>query len=376
LSKYIAKLEEISTLGSKNEYLRDWQAQGNKVMGWLCTYVPEELIYAAGILPIRVMGDESVDLGEADAYLHSNICSFARSCLALALKKTYNGLDGLIGGNTCDAMRRLGDIWRSYFRPPFVHVLSIPHKISEQSVKFYKKEIEGLKANLEEFIGRSISKQDLQEAIQQYNLTRTYLQKLNGLRVHDSPVLSGAEMLAIVKASMVLPRPACNALLENILADLTQNPPLREPRPRIIISGSVLDNPLYIKAIEDLGCWIVAEDLCTGSRYYWDLVNVSLDPIDALAQRYIGRIPCARMRPYTGRFNHLLHLVESFKADGVIYEKIKFCDLYGDDYPMFKAGLEERQIPHLELEREYGGASMGQIRTRIEAFLEMLTIGK
>jgi benzoyl-CoA reductase/2-hydroxyglutaryl-CoA dehydratase subunit BcrC/BadD/HgdB len=98
--------------------------------------------------------------------------------------------------------------------------------------------------------------------------------------------------------------------------------------------------------------------------------------MEGLARRYIQRIPCARMRPYTGRFNHLVNLAGAFKADGVIYEKIKFCDLYGDDYPMFKAGLEEHGIPHLELEREYGAGSMGQIRTRIEAFLEMLTINK
>jgi len=376
LNENIARLKKINISGFNNEYINEWRARGDKVIGWLCTYVPEELIYAAGALPVRVMADEGTDLGEADAYLHSNLCSFARSCLASELKGKYDGLDGLVGGNTCDAMRRLGDIWRNYLKLPFAHILAIPHKMTDKAVDFYKREIEELKTNLEEFIGKSIPERDLQKAIQMYNQTRALLQKLNELRAQPNPPLSGAEMLSIVKAGMILPREIYNAMLETVLGDLSQNPRPSAPKLRIVISGSILDDPEHIRAIEEMGCWVVAEDLCTGSRYYWDLVDEKLEPMEALARRYIQRIPCARMRPYTGRFNHLVHLAEAFKADGVIYEKIKFCDLYGDDYPMFKAGLEEHRIPHLELEREYGAGSVGQIRTRIEAFLEMLTVNK
>jgi len=378
LNQELRAFLEISEAGVENEHLRSWLQEGKRVIGWLCTYVPEEIIYAAGLLPVRIMAEETIDLGEADGYLHPNICSFVRSCLASTLKNRYDFLDGLVSGNTCDAIRRLADVWRSYFPPPFVHILSIPHKISETAIEFYRQELEQLKIKLEEFTGKEISEQDLADSIDLYNRSRDLLKKINGLRVHPQPLVSGAEMLAIVKAGMLLPRPSYNELLERLLTSLPQRSPQEERRPRIVISGSILDQPQYLKEIEDLGCWVVADDLCTGSRYYWDLVEKNNKrPLEALASRYMSRVPCARMRPHIHRLQHLLQLVEAFKADGVIYEKIKFCDLYGDDYPMFKKGLEQRGIPHLELEREYGTAGgMGQARTRIEAFLEMLTSRK
>ena len=162
--------------------------------------------------------------------------------------------------------------------------------------------------------------------------------------------------------------------MERLLPELKNRAPLPKARARLLISGSLLDQTDFIQAIENLGVWVVTDELCTGTRYFWHLVNNHLEPLDALARRYLDRPPCARMRPYTRRVKHILELVKDFGVDGVIYEIIKFCELYGHDKPMVREDLERENIPVLELDLEYGagGSALGQVKTRVEAFLEML----
>ena len=165
-------LEELRNISqqplSENEYIKEWKDQGGKVVGWLCTYVPEEIIHAAGMLPVRVLGD-SVNIMDADAYLYANTCFFARSCLELGLQRGYDFLDALVAGNTCDPVRRLYDVWRKYLPVDTMQIISIPHKVTERAYEFYSNELNTLKEKLEEVRGKLISKESLKESLFDFN---------------------------------------------------------------------------------------------------------------------------------------------------------------------------------------------------------------
>jgi bzd-type benzoyl-CoA reductase N subunit len=364
-------LQQIRRESPDNKFVKEWKNQGKGVIGWFCTYVPEEIIYAAGFLPYRLTGS-SEEIKEADSYLYSNICSFVRSCLEGGVKDQYGFLDGIVSCNTCDAMRRLHDVWSRYLKTSFTRILAIPHKVSSNTLVYYKNQLNTFKTEMEGLIGRRISDTDLQSAIEIYNQSRSLLKELYELRKRDIPLLSGTETLDIVCAGMVMPKPQYNEILSHILTEVQKREVRFNAKARLLISGSIIDQPEYLKAIEDLGGLIVTDDLCTGTRYFWDLVDTESEPLDALARRYLYRTPCARMRPSDLRFTHLMSLIKDFRVTGVIYETIKFCDLYGYDRPMLKKILEQQGIPFLELEREYNVGGLGQIKTRVQAFMEML----
>ena len=371
-SKTLAELKRISESPLFNADVSSWISEGKKVIGWLCTYIPEEIIYAAGILPLRVMGSDEAKLGESEAYLYSNTCSYARCCFELGLNGNYSFLSGLVAGTTCDHIRRLYEVWQEYLDIPFTCLLSIPHKITDKSCRFFKLEVCKFKEKLENFIGSEITEQSLNQAVITYNKTRILLKRLYDLRKSESPMISGAEIQDVLTAGPRIPRDKYNTLLNMLLEEINNRDECYKGKVRLMLSGAVLDTSNFIMEIENQGGLVVVDELCTGSSYFWDLVDTRQKPLDALAKRYLQRAPCARMRPSSARYEHITKLAEDYHVDGVISLKIKFCDLYGYDSLLFKKRLERNGIPVLELEREYKDCGSGQMRTRVQAFIEML----
>ena len=375
--KVLEELKEASSPFPQSKAIQAWKAQGKKVVGWICTYIPEEIIEAGGMLPIRVTGAKAEDITEADAYLYANTCTFARGCLELALRKDYDFLDGVVSGTSCDPIRRLFDVWNNYLQTPFRHIVSVPHKITPEAEEFFAQQLRHLKQELEEFFQVDITTDKLRETIKLYNKSRELFRKLYDFRKSGGPLISGTETMEIIQASMRMPRAEFNSQLERLLAELPQRQvPSNGDRPRLMVVGSILDRPEFINAIESLGAIVVTDELCTGTRFWWNLTDTTLEPIEALAKRYLNHPPCARMRPFSMRMDFVMGLIKEFKVEGVIYEIIKFCDVYGHDKPVMKQKLEDAGIPVLELDLEYGMGGIGQIRTRVEAFLEMMKVGK
>lgn len=358
---------------SRYRFIKEQEEQGKKVVGWVCTYVPEELIYAAGMYPVRITGWAG-DTSVADGYLYSNVCSFARGCLEEGLKGSFDFLKGYVAVNSCDNIRRLYEVWDRYCKTPFTHIIKLPHKITEDSIVYFRDELLHFKERLEEFTGKQITDGSLQDAINLYNKTRILLKQLYELRKADSPPISGAETLDVVLAGLVMPKEIYNQKLEALLSHLSSRERIKGDRLRILLVGSELDNAEYIQVIEDLGGIVVTDDLCNGTRYFWDLVETNSDPVGALAKRYLRKAPCARMRPPTERLERIKKMVKDYRVGGIIYEMIKFCDLYGEDYPIFRDALSELDIPILTLTREYTFTGVGQMKTRIQAFFEALGV--
>jgi len=367
-----------STFPHAKEVL-DYKEQGGKVFGWLCTYVPEEIIHAAGVLPIRITGyREEVELDDGTAYLYVNSCSFSRSCFQLGLRGEYDFLDGVVGGSTCDGARRLFDVWRRYIGTPFHHVLNVPRKYTERAHQLYLDQVMKFKQHLEEFLGTTISDEALRQSVALYNESRSLLRDLYELRKLDEPPITGAETMEVLVASFHMPKELFNQWLRSLLSELSQSDIRHRSRARLMVAGSVMENPEFIRTIEGEGALVVADELCTSTRYWSDpvVLDGSMSPLEAISRRYLSNFPCARMYPSDERFDRIADLIKQFRVDGVISEIIRYCVPYAHDLPLLTDRLMEQGVPVLALDVEYGTSGSGQIKTRVQAFLEMLEARK
>jgi bzd-type benzoyl-CoA reductase N subunit len=371
----LTRFREINDTYPKTAHVLEAKQRGGKVFGWLCTYVPEEIIHAAGILPIRITGySHETELEDGSAYLYVNNCSFSRSCLQMGLRGEYDFLDGVVGGSTCDGSRRLFDLWRNYIGTPFHHVLTVPRKFTPEAQELYHLQVVEFKQHLEQFVGTEITEEQLRHSVDVYNESRALLKSLYDLRKLDDPPITGAETLEVLDSSFRMPKELFNEYLKDLLRDLPAATPARNGRARLMVTGSVLTNPEFIKTIEDQGGLVVADELCTSTRYWSDPVVISEGEtaLRAISRRYLTNFPCARMIPSEERFNRILGLTEDFRVDGVVNQIIRYCVSYAHDLPLLTQTLRDRDIPILALDVEYGTSGSGQIQTRVQAFLEML----
>lgn len=358
---------------NRYQLAQERKAQSQKVIGWVCLYVPEEIIAAAGFHPLRIVGGVSRETPAGDSYLYSNNCTFARSVLEEGFNRNLDFLDGLVACNTCDHIRRMFDAWIQYLHTPFTKILGIPCKVSETTLEYFTQELRLFRRQLEEAFGGAITDEALREAIRVYNRSRSLLMRLNDLRKQDPPPVLGSEVAEVIRAGWVLPRQRYNELLEEFLSQVERRDRSElADRPRMLLFGSELDDPGYYRVIEDEGAIVVADLLCGGSRYFWQEVKEEGDPIEAIAYRYLTRPPCNRMHPAEDRVRLLQERAQEFNVDGVIHQSIKFCDNYAGQYTIMKRGLDEIGIPVLNLEREYIMVGSGQMKTRVGAFLESL----
>ncbi len=340
------------------------------VLGWFCTYTPEEIIVAAGLRGRRILG-KTGGSARADAYLHTNLCAYVRACLNSALENGVGDLAGIIGVDSCDAMRRLFDVWRSDLSPGFSHMLALPHLRTPEAVRYYAAELNKLIGSLDEHFRLSISDEDLRHGIETVNETRSLLQKLSRLRCASSS-MSGRRFYEILCEAMTAPKEEFNSRWRDRVETFDSSVPDNGFTFRVVLAGGVLDDPWVLGAIEGSGGRVVADDMCCGSRYFEELTPTDEEPLMAIAKRYIFRPPCARMSDTGARVERLVRLVEESGAHGLIYYTVKFCDPHMLDWVTLSHELQSRGIRALRCETDYSVNERERMRTRIEAFLEML----
>lgn len=372
--------KEIVTT-NENAYVKKWKESGKAVIGYPCTYVPDEIIYAADILPYRLRGTGTTSSSIGDAYFGPVICSFPKCVLQLAGEGKFNFLDGAIIVPGCDSMRRLDECWRKAGDdypgtvPGFFHYFGVPHKVTDYSLKWSHEEALKLKQKIEEHFGVKITDEALKSAIRVYNESRRLLIQLDKLRAGDDLVITGEDALAVIMAASAMPRDEYNKLLRKTLAQMED---LKTPiagRKRLMLVGSVNDDLEFMKVIEDCGAVIVADTLCFGSRSYSDLTEEDGDPLFALTKRYLNHAYCPRMFGYyKERLKNIMDRARKAKVDGIILQNIRFCDLHGSENGIFERDLEKEGIPCMRMEREYGPLTeSGRVKMRIDAFLERIS---
>jgi bzd-type benzoyl-CoA reductase N subunit len=356
--------------------LQSWKDQRGKIVGYFCSTVPEELITAAGHVPFRMRATGSTSTEESDAYYSSINCSFPRHCFNQALTGEFKFLDGVVCVNSCDHVRRIFDNWIRFVpETPFVEVMSLPRKAGPDQVAWYRDEINMLREKLEKHFGVAITDKTLWDAIKLHNETRRLQKKLYELRKQEKPPITGAETLAVMVAGTAMPKEQYNDMLRELLDELGGAEGPGTHRARLMIVGGILDDPAYVQVIEEQGGLVVTDSTCFGTRLMWVEVDESLsDPAEALARWYVADRPsCPRFYgEHDNRTKYVIDMCREFNCDGVIGERLMFCDSWLVEHYMLGQDLKAEGIPMLKLDREYVTSGIGQLRTRVQAFLETM----
>ena len=374
-SKALKELEKVSgTL--LNSYIEEWKTQGKKVLGFNCSYFPEEIVHAAGLLPFRIRGTGCTETTLADSYLARANCSFARACLEHLLQGRYDFLDSAVFVYSCDHMCTAHNSWKALGKLPLIeNIISVPHTITEYGRKWYREEIANIKERIEEHFDLTITDDGLKEAIVACNETQRLQKKLYEFRERTSPPITGRQSLSVLVADSSMPKDDYNQLLRALIEELEISEGVSEYGYRLLVSGSVIDNPAMLKIIEDSGGLVVSDTLCFGARRcFREPIREDGDPLDAIADRYYSQILCPRMfDSYPQRFEFALDIAKRAKVDGVILQSIRNCDIHGIDNVMLERDFEKQGIPVLVMEREYDAlADAGRLKTRVQAFLERI----
>ncbi len=384
--------DKKSTILSKVEkYYQDYglrakelKNEGRKIIGYICSFVPLEIITASGCVPFRIRGDIQEPITKGDTLLETIVCPFVRSCFDLAVKGKYDFLAGIAIPHACDSMTRSYSTWVYSLDLPFSHFINIPSVVKESSFEFFNAELNEFRKALEKFVGKEISDNDIADAIDLHNENRVKAKELYEFRKLDPPMISGTELTKVLTVSSSLPISESNALFDEVLAELRQRkePPLKKG-PRILVDGACVDNVEFVKIIEDSGANVVVDTLCNGTRDFWPNTDVGGDPIDALAHRYLDKINCPKTYrgnvagtfegDITSRFGDIGFFAKEFKVDGAFLYVYKYCDPFGFEVPARKRYFETVNVPLLYIEDLYSGGTIGQLKTRVQAFLEIIT---
>lgn len=368
------------------ESITNWKKQGKPIVGYTCSYAPAEIFHAAGILPVRLRGIETDGMEIGDTYFGPFICSFPKCILQLAGKGKFSYLDGAIITPGCDAMRRLDENWRKAgedFKgivPDYYHYFDVTHSSESFGMNWYKDEVKKLIKSLEDHFDVEITKEKLSEAIKTYNVGRKLLHEVEEMRFKNEVKVTGAEVFAATVAGTVMPRDEYTKELKKWVSSIKKRKTSKsEGRHRVIVTGSISDEIGLFEIIEESGnAIIVGENLCFGSRFEGAEIVEKMDPIDAMAEHYLGKSVCPRMYgKYKERLALLKERIDRANADGVIMQNVRFCDLHGAENALFERDLEKMGIPCMRVEREYGPhMDTGRMKLRISAFLERITAVK
>ena len=363
-------------VAERHSYARQWKERsGGKVVGYLCTYVPEEVLYAAGLLPVRVLGSHEVQ-GVTEPHMSGIWCPFSRDCLAQGLLGRYDYLDGLVLANACHHIGHTFESWVRHSTPAYSYEIYVPPNVQRPLARgCLAGEIREFQASVEAWLGRPISQQALGQAVEVYNTNRRLLRQLYQLRKRDPPPITGAEAMEVVLASMLMDKAENNQMLERLLAELPGRRDDIAPGTRLMVIGSENDDTEFLRFAESLGANIVVDEHCTGSRYFWNEVVPNGDWAAALAARLVERPPCPQKDLMElRRVEHIVNLARDYKVQGALLILQKFCDVHQFDTPYIQKALGEMGIPLLLLEFDVT-VPLGQFRTRLEAFLEMIGAG-
>ncbi|MBI5583799.1 MAG: 2-hydroxyacyl-CoA dehydratase [Deltaproteobacteria bacterium] len=365
--------EEIIEVTSRDyAALTDLLPVDRPPVGYFCPYVPEELIWAAGGQPFRLI-DTPVKISLAQAHLPAYCCHPVKSYLQNLLQGDLDFLRGIVFSHSCDAYKGLAEIWSRQDRPAFQLNLMIPTRLeSDRSRTFLKAELTRFANDLGRRL-KPVTAEALREALALFGKIRELQLRIYRLRGEHARVLTGEFFAQVIRAGFWLDRERYHRLLTELVATLEQSPPRPDDRIPVYLTGNMIHDPYWFSALEDSGAQIVWDDLCSGARTFRLKTPDLPDPLEALTGRYFSGFFCPTK--YYGpqaRQEILFQEIQNSGARGVIFLLYKYCEPHFFDYPDLRQFLEERGISTLLLEVEDPAQTRGQQKLRIQAFMEML----
>lgn len=359
-----------------NAAVEEWKRSGSKVLGYWCSYIPPEIIHAAGALPYRVRGRGATGTAKADHDMSPVCnCSFPRAVLELAHNGVYGFLDGLVGMNGCDHSRRAFELWVQRLHPPYHHFLYVPRTLKKASLEKYVQELKKFKTSLQEYLGVEITVEALQQWVSLYSENRVLLKQLQELFKQDRPPITGTQRHDIINASVSIPPLELNQLLRELLEEVQRMPRADDQKVRIMIAGWVGDDTLLHRVIEESGGLVVMDNCCFGARSFWEPVDFDPDnPLESMARPYLRRLSCPRMfASFSERFAMLEQAARDYRVDGIVHSRLQFCDLHGIENVFLTQRKKQMDLPlSATLVLDYIGQDEGRVRTRMEAFIEQI----
>ena len=357
---------------NRHQLAKQLKQSGKKVFGYFCLFTPQELIYAADVVPVRIRG--SMDNPSlADAYLPEFVCSYMRSCLSEALSGKYNYLDGVIFSQRCDINRTICTNWVENVKIPYSWHVAMPRKGSKAAIEMYTQELRLLQESMEKYLGHKIDNKALQNAVDVYNENRSLRRKIYQLALKDSPPLPGSEVFEIMLAGLVMPKEEHSKMLRKLLDKLPAKGDSAK-KVRLLLTGNTLENVEVLKAIERYGGQIVIDDFCFGTRDCWAQVDKESNPLASIAEYYLTRMmpsPCMDTLERR-RIGHIEELIKEYRVQGVIQATQRYCDNYLIETPILERRLKEQGIPFLNIEIDDAEATLTRIDGMVQPFIEML----
>lgn len=368
--------------GGRVREIVERRTAGDKLIGTFCIYVPEELVLALGAIPVALCGGTSLSIPYAEKMLPRDICPLVKSTLGLALSNTcpFGPIEDLaVGETTCDAKKKT---WDLLAKDGNFHILELPQKKGARDRELWHEEVLEFKARLERLIGRALDPEKLSGAVRLMNRKRQALARLNDFRKEGDPPLTGLDALVVMQGALLDDPVRFTERLEALNVELEDR--VRRGigvasgrAKRIMISGcpSVMGNWKLHALVESAGALIVCDETCTGSRYYENPVDeggAGLEAqIAAIAARYL-KIECSCFSPNDERIDSILRLAREHRVDGVVQYVLQYCHTYNIEAVAVAAALKEASIPGLKIVTDYAEEDTGQLRLRVDAFLEGL----
>ena len=354
---------------------------GGKIVGTYCSFIPTELIIAAGAIPVTLCATSEEPIAAAEEHLPSNLCPLIKASYGFALTDTcpyFYFSDFIVGETTCDGKKKMFELMNDI---KDTYVMQLPSSRDEAALTMWESEIKKFWKKLEDFYGVTITEEDVKKAILQKNAERDLvLEYLDLGKLNPSPI-SGYELGTKLDTLSFIPsmEESCKQLRERIdevKADWEANYKGKVSRkPRILITGcpngGVRDKT--IKVLEELGADVVAFDACNSNREKIEKVDTTLPVTEALAKKYLN-INCSVMSPNTNRLKFISDMIDDYQVDGVLEIILQACHTFSIESYNVKKSVLAKGIPYLKVETDYSKADAGQINTRLEAFLETIAV--
>ncbi len=347
--------------------------RGDAPVGYTCSYMPDVMLSVDGLFPVRMRAPGVAGTEIADVYLSSVICSYTRSLLEFAMDDRYDFLKGWVFTASCDHLRRLYDNLDYLKKPGFNYMLDVPHRINDAAFEWFAEELRALANALSDKFKIDMSADSLSLAIKRRNEFCGLLKTIGDLRKDEYPKIRGTEFHKLITACIISPADLIKEHVKKYAEELKNRDRITDYRARLMIVGGQLDDPGYIEVIESQGGLIVADRFCTGSMPWLEPIDSESGPFTAIAKNTLSKNLCPRMmEEFNARVEKIKKAAAEYNVDGVIIETIKFCDTWGVESTALVDALRESGLRVLRLEREYRLSGEGQLRTRVQAFIESL----
>lgn len=397
---------------NRSQRAKELKAAGKKLIGYPCVYVPLEMLTALDLVPYRTCPDIKEPITEVDRALPHSFCPIMRNCLDCALKGKNDFLDGMVAIHSSDPQEKTARIWESYTHHSYFHFIDMPITVRPEAVEYFKGQLDDFKKTLEAFAGKRLSPDNLEAAIKSHNQQRSLVRDLFELTKSPEPLVSGTEIVQVVKALSSLPVIEGNDLIAEAISEARNRPNLRRegmdsfaphrksgpspspvmpakagiaPAPRLLIWSSTLDDTEIMQVLEAKAN-VVMNESCGGIRAYRGKVKLTADPLEGLADYYLNEITCARTfrqatlgetskdyaRDLQSRFGYLKDSIKDWRVDGVIMLLVRYCDPFAFEMPQLKDYLGSLRVPNTYIEYDYTTGALAPLRTRVEAFLETI----